>query len=148
MHLVVDLFLRRTHIPGADLESKGNILEYRHVAEKCIVLEDEAHPAIARGAVGGVFAIKQDGSGVGKFQAGDDAQKRGLAGTGQTQQGHQFARGDLQTDVVEGGKLPEALGYVPSLKTTKLFISVKRRARSLQRRVRKITSIRNPAVLI
>ena len=56
-------------------------------------------------AVGGVFAIKQDGSGVGKFQAGDDAQERGLAGAGRAQQRHQLARGNLQADVLVIGRL-------------------------------------------
>ena len=64
--------------------------------EEGVVLEDEADAAIAGGAVGGVFAIKQDGPGVGEFQAGDDAQKRGFAGAGRAQQRHQFARWDLQ----------------------------------------------------
>ena len=40
-----------------DLQSESNILEYRHVTEQCVVLEDKPHAAIARGTVGDVLVV-------------------------------------------------------------------------------------------
>ncbi len=70
--------------------------------EQRIVLKRKAGLALARGNVRHVLAVKQDLRipGIGKFQAGDRAQQRGLARAGGAQQRNQFAGLDLEADAV------------------------------------------------
>ena len=48
-------------------------------------------------------------AGIGLFQAGDDAQQRGLAAAGRAQQRHQLAAGEVQADIVQRGEGAEGL---------------------------------------
>ena len=101
LHALGDLGRRRTQLARPGLQAKGDVLEHRHVPEQRVVLEHEADPALAHVAAGGVLAVELDAPGVGLFEAGDDAQQRGLAAAGRAQQRHQLAGGDVQADVVE-----------------------------------------------
>ena len=73
------------------------------------MLEHETDLALAHMAFGRILAMEQDLAAVRRFQAGDDAQQRGLATAGRPEQGEQFARGDVEVDVVEGDKVAECL---------------------------------------
>ena len=97
----MDVALGRARGLGAHAQAEGDVFEHRHVAEQRVVLEHEAHLAVARGGSRGVFVVQANGPAVGQFEAGDDAQQRGLAGAGGAQQRHQFAGLDAQADVFQ-----------------------------------------------
>src|SRR5262249_29453908 len=90
-----------------------DVLEDGHVAEQGVVLKDEADVPLLHRAVGDLLVAVQHDATVGVFQAGDDAQKGGLAGARRPQKRHQLAGGHLQADVVQAGELAEPLGDVP-----------------------------------
>ena len=90
-------------------QAESHVLEHAHVAEQGVVLEHEAHVALAHVHVGGVFAAEVDAAGVGRFQAGNDAQQRGLAAARGAEQREQFARSDVEVDVAQGLERAEVL---------------------------------------
>ncbi len=94
-------------------QPEGDIFEHGQMAEQGVVLEDEAHLALARGRVGGVLVVEADGAAVGHFEAGDDAQQRGLSRTRWPEQRHQLARFDAQADIVQRFERAEVLADVP-----------------------------------
>ncbi len=59
---------------------------------------------------GHVLAVDQDAAGVGRLEAGQQAQQRGLAAARAAQQGEQLAAFDVEIDAVDGGDRAEALG--------------------------------------
>ncbi len=109
MHLVRDLLLRRALAARLHAHAEGHVVEHRHVAEQRVVLEHEADLAVAHVRARGVLAVEQHLAGVGLFQPGDDAQQRGLAAARGTEQGDQFAGGEIERDVVERVEGAEAL---------------------------------------
>ena len=72
VHPLADLVLRAL----ADAEAEGDVVADGHVLEGGIVLEHEAHPAIAYGHVGGVLSGDLDATAVGGLEPGDDAEQR------------------------------------------------------------------------
>src|SRR5207245_300514 len=89
-----------------------HVLEHRHVPEQRVVLEHEADLALAHVHVGGVLALEQDAARIGRLQARDDAQQRGLAAAGRPQQGDQFAGVDAERDVLQRAEVAEILADV------------------------------------
>jgi hypothetical protein len=85
------------------------------VREERVALEHHAHRAPLRRAVGEVFAVEQDATAVGHFEAGDRAQERGLAATRRTEKGEELAGLDADVDVVDGGEITETAGDVLDL---------------------------------
>jgi hypothetical protein len=84
------------------------------MAEQGVVLEHEATGARATLA-DGVLAMEVHAAGVRALEAGHDAQQRGLAGAGRSQQGQQLARLHLERQAVEGEVVAEALADVEDL---------------------------------
>src|SRR3569832_1060313 len=111
-HAPAYLVLRRARAARTHFQSKGDVVEYAHMAEQRVVLEHEADLALARMFVSSVLAVKCDGAAVGQLHARDDAQQRRLAAAGRTEQRHQLSGGDVEADVVEGVELPEAFFVV------------------------------------
>jgi hypothetical protein len=72
------------------------------------VLEHETDLALAHVARRSVLAIEQHLARIGRFQAGDDAQQRGLAAAGGAQQPSVRPR-EIQRYVVERGEAAETL---------------------------------------
>ena len=72
------------------------------------MLEDEADAALADAVVGGVRAVEVDRARIGRLEAGDDAQQRGLARARRPEQRDQLAGVDVQIDVVDRGEGAEA----------------------------------------
>ena len=103
---LVDLVLR----PLADLEAEGDVLGHRHVLEDRVVLEDEAHVALARRQVRGLPALDGHGAGVGLVEPRDDPQQGRLAAAGRAEQGGELPGGQRDGDVVEGDEVTERLG--------------------------------------
>ena len=98
-----------------DAQAEGDVVEHRHVAEQRVVLEDEAHLALAHMGLRGVLAIKQHAAAVSGLQPGNDAQQRGLAAARGVQRGDEFARGEVEADVAERGEAAEGLADVLDL---------------------------------
>jgi hypothetical protein len=81
-------------------QSECDIVEYGHVAEEGVMLEDETDLAFAHMLARCIFAFEQYLSVGRRVQARDDAQQRGLAATRRAQQGNQFTAGKLKRNVV------------------------------------------------
>src|SRR3546814_12567192 len=60
------------------------------------MLEDETDAPFADRLTGDVFVTEEDSPGVGKFDAGDASQQRGLSGAGRPEQRDQLARCDVE----------------------------------------------------
>ena len=76
--------------------------------EQGIILEHETDAPLLHGQVGRVLAAKVDGAAVRRVEAGDDTQKRRLAGARWTKQSDQFARRDVDAYITqsrEGAKI-------------------------------------------
>ena len=69
---------RGTHPPRLHAHPECHVLEDGHVAEQRVVLEDETHPAVARVARGGIFALQQNHAGICRIEPGDDPEQRRL----------------------------------------------------------------------
>ena len=102
---------RRPVAAAAHPQAEGDVLEDRHVPEEGVVLEDEAHLALARGHVRHVVAVEEHPAAarVGELEAGDDPQERRLARARGAEERHELALGHVQVDAVEGGVRPELL---------------------------------------
>ncbi len=113
----MNLALDRTGLAWTHAQAEGDILEDVHVLEKSVVLEDESRPAVIGAGVGDVFVVKEDLplSGIGKFQARDNAQERGFARATGAEQGEQFAVVDIEADLFQCHEFVECLGDVTDL---------------------------------
>src|SRR5690606_22001017 len=67
---------------GTHLETEADIVEHGHVPEQGVVLEHEADLAFLHRLGGGFLFAEEDTAPGGLFETGDQAQQRGLAGTG------------------------------------------------------------------
>ena len=95
-HARANLRLSRAGAARTCAQSERHVLEHRHVAEQRVLLEDETDIALADAARQCVLAVETHLALVGPVQAGDDAQQRGLAGSGRTEQRNKFARGECR----------------------------------------------------
>ena len=93
-------------------QREGEVLAHRHVRIERILLEDHRDVALRRGEAGHRAAADQDLAAVGAVEAGDQAQRRGLAGAGRAEQDDEGAVRDGHRHVVEGGVGAEGLGDV------------------------------------
>ena len=91
--------LRLRHLPHAKPE--GHVLEHVHVAEERVVLEHEAHLARPGMPFGDVLAVLLDQPLVGKLEAGDDPQERGLARARRAEQRQQRAVRHVERHAIE-----------------------------------------------
>jgi hypothetical protein len=83
------------------LQAEGDIAGDGHVRPQRIALEHHADVARPGRKLGDVAPTDQDASGRRRAEAGDQAQQRGLAGTGRPQEGEELARRDGERHVVE-----------------------------------------------
>src|SRR5690606_12489112 len=60
LHTAADFAGAGTFVSRAHAQAECDIVEHRHVAEEGILLEDEAHAALAQREHGGVLAVKAD----------------------------------------------------------------------------------------
>ena len=101
--------VRRPRRLGPHAQPEGDVLEDRHVREQRVVLEHEAHLALAHVGVGRVLAVEQHAARIGHLQPGDDAQQRRLARARGPEQRHQLAGRDVEVQVVADDGGAEAL---------------------------------------
>jgi len=83
-HAVVDFRLGRSPGPRQHAQPEGDVFGDGHVPEQCIVLENEANPALAGGDFAHVLAVEGDSAiaRIGEIQPGDNPQQRGFSRTG------------------------------------------------------------------
>ena len=75
-HFLFDFRLRNAPLP----QRISDVLRYRHVREKCILLEDDAEVTLMRLEIRDVLAIDLHRAGTKGNEAGDDGQQGCLAG--------------------------------------------------------------------
>ena len=81
---------------AGDLEREAHVLGDRHVRVQRVVLEHHRDVAVLRRDVGDVAVADEDAAGVDLFEAGQHAQRRGLATAGGADEDEEFAVGDLE----------------------------------------------------
>ena len=87
---------------AARLQAIGDVLRHGHVREEGVVLEDDADVALVGRQMVDAGAVDQHAAAGLADEAGDDAQKSGLAAAGGTEQGHDLARLDGERHAVDG----------------------------------------------
>ena len=92
--------LRLRH--AAQLQGIADVLGDRHVRVERIGLEDHRHVAVLRQHVGDVALADQHAPGGDRFEAGDHAERGGLAAAGGAEQGEEFTGPDGEVQSVEG----------------------------------------------
>ena len=82
---------------AADLQAIADIVGHAHVGKQRIGLEHHADIAPLDRHRRHVLAVEQHlAAGIGQFEAGDDAQHRGLAAAGGAEQHQRLAAGDIE----------------------------------------------------
>ena len=91
---------------------EGDVVADAEVGEQCQRLEDDAELTGVRGAAGHAAAADDDVAAVGVEQARDDAQQRGLARAGWSEEREELALADLDGHVVKNDGVAVALADV------------------------------------
>ena len=98
---------------GAARQAEGDVAGDVEVGEERVILEDHADaPPLRRQAEAGTgdgLAGDLDRAGVGRLEAGDQAQHRRLAAAARPKQRQQLSPRQRQVDAVDGPDLAEAL---------------------------------------
>ncbi len=92
----------------AHAQAEGDVFRDSHVTEQGVVLEHQPDAALACRYARQVATVLQQRSRVGSVQSGQDAQQRGLARAGRTEQGDELALAQRQAHVVQRGEFVEA----------------------------------------
>ena len=88
---------------AGDLQGEAHVLGDRHVRVQRVVLEHHRDVAVLRRDVGDVAVADEDAARVDLFEAGQHAQRRGLAAAGGADENEEFAVGDLEVELVDSG---------------------------------------------
>ena len=80
---------------------EGDVFGDGEMGKERVVLKYHAHVATVRRPRRDVFAVEPHCAGVGRKQARHDAQQRGLAATGRSEQRDELAALDAEVDAVE-----------------------------------------------
>ncbi len=93
-------------VTGIAVEAEGDVLAHVEVREEGVLLEDHADAAALgrqmEATAGDAHAADFDAAAVERFEAGDQAQERGLAAAAGAEQGEQLALGQRQRYAVDG----------------------------------------------
>ena len=95
-------------------EREADILGHRHPVDQAEVLMDERNRQAAQRA-GRVAPAELDAAGIQRVDAGEDLDQRGLACAVLAQQRQDLAGAELEVNVIERQRAPEALGYASEL---------------------------------
>jgi len=95
---------------GLDAQAVGDIVADIQMGKEGVVLEDGVDATPVRRQRVEALAGHPDLAGAGLFETGDEAEKRGLAGTALAEQSKKFPAGDLQRDIPEHFGAAETLG--------------------------------------
>ena len=85
------------------------------MGEECIALKDGVDVALVRRNVVDALAEEEDVPLIGRFEAADHAQGRGLAAAGWAEQREEFVVVDVEVDAVENGFAVKLFGDAPEL---------------------------------
>ena len=86
MHAAVDLVFGQFLEP----QTERDVVIDVQMREERVALKYGVHlPRVGR-HIGDIFPLKEDGAFIGRLEAADEAQGRGFAATGRTQQGDKF----------------------------------------------------------
>ena len=90
-------------VDAGDLEREAHVLGDGHVRVERVVLEDHRDVAVLRRNVGDVAVADEDVAVVDLFEAGEHAQRGGLAAAGGADEDEELAVGDLEVELVDRG---------------------------------------------
>jgi hypothetical protein len=96
----------------AHLESEGHVLRDRHVRKERVVLEHHAEVAAVWRDLGYAFAADEHVAGGGLLEAGDHAQRRGLAAAARAEQRKKRTARDIEVQAFDRHHVLVTLGYV------------------------------------
>jgi len=82
-------------------QAVSDVLGDGHVREERVVLEDRVDVPLVGRAVRNVGSAELDATFIGPLEAGDQPERRRLAGAGRAQQGEELAGGNLEIDPVD-----------------------------------------------
>ncbi len=102
--------------PFVSLQTIRDVFRHRHVREQRVVLEHDADAALARREVIDGLPVEQHAAFRLADEAGDDAQERGLAAAGRSEQRDHFAARYIQINVLDSNEIAEPLRDVFELK--------------------------------
>ena len=94
----------------ADAEAVGDVLVDVQVGKEAVGLEDRGRLALVGRQKGHVVAADEDAAARRQLEAGDHAQRGGLAAARGPEQGHELAAGDLDVGVPDGRHVVAGLG--------------------------------------
>ena len=79
-------------------QAEGHVVPHRGPREDAVLLEDEDAPRVG---AADLDPVDGDHARVGRLEAADDVEQRGLAAARRPEQAHELARGDAQVDVLQ-----------------------------------------------
>jgi hypothetical protein len=91
-------------------QAVADVLRHREIRKQRVGLEDDAVVAARRRQSRDVAAVLHDAPGALRFEAGDDAQQRGLAAARRAEQADELALVDREADVAKRDEAAEVLG--------------------------------------
>jgi hypothetical protein len=98
------------------LQAEGDVLLHAHMREQRIGLEHHVGwPPEGRDA-GKVLTVQEDLAFRRRLETSEHAHQGGLAAAGSAQKRKEFALVDLQTQIVDRGKVTEPLGDIPRIR--------------------------------
>lgn len=103
---------------AGELERQHDILDRRKGGQELKGLEHETHRTRARGRAsvfvqrGDVLAIEEYAPLARRIESGEQAEKRRLAGAGDTDYGYRFAREHTETDIIDDSEIATVASYL------------------------------------
>src|SRR5204863_4896890 len=94
--------LRLRHSAGRRTQRESDIVEDIEMRIKRVLLEHEGDVARGRRLTADLASADDDLAGVGLFQARDEAQRGGLAGSGWAEKDHELAIANGQREILHG----------------------------------------------
>ena len=85
------------------LQREAHVVGHGHVGVQGVVLEDHGNVAVLGRQIGDITIPDPDGPGVDLLQAGQHAQRGGLAAAGGSDEDHELTVADLEVQLVDGG---------------------------------------------
>ncbi len=116
--------LRRARFGAAHPEAKGDIVEDGHVLEKRVMLEDEADITLLHALPRGILLAEEDAALGRIFEAGDEAQKRRLAGAGGARSAMSSPERMFSETSCRAGKSPNSLRILSMRISMNVFLFV------------------------
>ena len=109
--LLLDLVARQLLLA----QREGDIFKHVQVGEEGIALKDGVDVALVRRNVVDALSEEENVPLIGRFEAADHAQGRGLAAAGWAEQREEFVVVDVEVDAVENGFAVKLFGDAPEL---------------------------------